>query len=372
MMKGKVISTFLWTFLSVGLVLTGIFGYKAFGNYMMNQYFDTFVPPPSSVSVAKAMSFNWLPEESAIGSLRASQETQIASESPGLVTKIFFNSGDSVRSGQILLELKRDLEEKELQGLLAQLNLSRLNATRQNDLNSKNLNAKADVDAARAEVKILEAQVAAQEERIAQKTIRAPFSGVLGLRNLDTGTYLEPGRPIVNLQQLNPIEVEFNLPEKSLTKIQLNQAISIKFSTFAGETFSGRIIAIDNSLNPGSRTLTVRGEIPNPELRLKSGMFAQITIQGSQARTITAIPFLAITYNPYGNFVYVIQEDGDKKTVERRFIKTGEQRGDWVEVLEGINVGDTVVVVGQLRLGNGSSVVIDERLDPLSIEKLSR
>lgn len=371
-MKGKVIVTFLWTFISVGLVLAGIFGYKAFGNYMMNQYFDTFTPPPVSVSVAQVTGFSWLPTEGAIGSLRASQETEIASESAGLVTKVLFNSGDQVKAGQVLLELDRALEEKELQGLLAQADLSRLNFGRQNDLNTKNLNAKANLDAARAEVKVIEAQVATQRQRIAQKTILAPFDGVLGLRNLHPGAYLNPGQAIVTLQKLDPIEVEFNLNEQSLTKVELNQEIKVELAAFPDETFSGRIIAIDNTLDAQSRTLTLRGAISNTDLRLKPGMFARIQVQGAQARTVLAVPFLAITYNPYGNFVYILQEEGEKKTVERRFVKTGERREAWVEVIEGVSENDFVVVAGQLRLGNGSSVTIDDRLDPLAIEKLSR
>lgn len=351
-------------------IVGGMVAFQGFKNRMIAKSIQGQANPPQTVSTTIAQESVWQPTVEALGSFSASKQASLSAEVSGLVTSIQFNSGQKVRAGQTLVELnpaplKAQLAQLEAQAALAELNLRRDEAQLRVQAISQ-----AAVDTDRATLKSAQALVATQQALIAQKTIRAPFSGQLGIRQVNLGQYLAPGTAVVTLQQLDPMDIDFTVPQSQIDLVRTGMRAQIESSAVPGRTFSGRVTAIEPQIDVATRNLKVRARLANPDNTLLPGAFATVRLtQGQPARHLT-LPNAAVTYNPYGATVFIVTEGGkgaDGKpgaTVEQRFITTGPTRGDQVAVLKGVKPGETVVTGGQLKLRNGSPVAVNNSVQP--------
>lgn len=317
-----------------------------------------FAAPPPAVAVVPAVvtAERWPRTLSAVGSFAPVQGVDVTTEVAGQVSALRFESGQRVNKGDILLALDASVDEAELAGLAADLKLSQLQYERAARLLKEKTMSQSQYDEATAKRDQAAALVEAKRAHIAKKTIRAPFSGVLGIRKVDVGQYLKEGAAIVPLQVLDPIYVDYALPERHFGVLKLGQQVDIGVQAYAGERFGGRITAFDPGLDTGTRNIRIRATLPNPDERLRPGMFADVrTSEGSDEDVLT-IPTTAVTYTPYGDSVFVIAGEGEKLSVNRRQITTGETRHGRVAVTKGLDAGERVVAVGHNKLRNGMTV----------------
>jgi membrane fusion protein (multidrug efflux system) len=321
-------------------------------------------PPPAVIAASGAQQEQWQPYLQVVGSLSAVAGIEVTSEVGGQISAIHFKSGERVRPGDLLLELDDETDQAQLQGLVAERTLARLKFERVAKLVVDKSVSKSDYDEARATLDNAEAQVAAQQALIEKKHIRAPFDGRLGISRVDLGEYLTPGSPIVPLEKLDPIYADFTLPERELARIADGQAIEVRVQAYPDETFAGRIVAIDPGIQVGSRSFRVRAELENPTQRLRPGMFADVRVQLPQDAPVVTVPDTAISYAPYGDSVFVIEDKDGQTVVTRRQIETGRTRDGRVAVLSGLEVGERVVSAGHNKLRNGQAVVIDRQPAP--------
>lgn len=358
-----------WMLTATTVVFGGVFGFKWFGGKMMNQYFDTMPVPPATVSSAKAQPLRWSTTLTGVGTVVASQGTVITPEAGGLVAKLHVDSGASVRQGDLLVTLSSGTEQADLQRLTAQAQLSASELARQQRLFKLEAISRAELDRAESDHRATQAAVAAQRARLGQKQIRAPFAGKLGIRQANIGQFLSPGAPIFTLQALDPVYVDFNLPEQQLNQVATGQAVAVTVDSTPGRRFEGVVAAIEPAVDSQSRNFKVRARLANPSGLLRPGQFARAEIALGDAHDVITIPRSAVSYNPYGNSVYVIQNGqqvAGKPTlmVRRRFVKTGESRGDLVVVTQGLQPGEQVATSGLLKLQNDSQVIINNSVTP--------
>jgi membrane fusion protein (multidrug efflux system) len=354
----------------VGVLFGGIFGYKAFTGYMMKKYMAAQGEPPQTVSTIKAVEQPWQTRLQAVGSLNARRGADIAPEVSGIVSAIHFRSGQDVKKGELLLELSSDSDVAKLNSLIAMAELARQTYTRDLEQFKARAISQATLDTDTANLKSAEAQVAEQQALVDKKHIRAPFTGRLGIRSVDVGQYLNPGTKIVTLQSLDPIYTDFFLPQKQLNMIQVGQKVDVKADAFPEQTFPGEITAIDPKVDANTRNVEVRARIPNSKSLLLPGMFTTTEIDVGEPQEYVTLPQTAITYNPYGDTVFLVEERGigaDGKPAyfaRQKFVKTGETRGDQVAIIEGVKAGDVVVTAGQIKLRNGTPVIINNSIQP--------
>lgn len=350
----------------VALVLVALFG----GIFLLKQHDAQKAaamaggPPPASIAASSAKQEQWQPYLQVVGSLSAVAGIEVTSEVGGQISAIHFKSGEPVKQGDLLLELDDRTDQAQLQGLLAERTLARLKFERAAKLVVEKSVSKSDYDEARATLDNADAQVAAQQALIEKKRIRAPFDGRLGISRVDLGEYLTPGAPIVPLEKLDPIYADFTLPERELARVAEDQPVEVRVQAYADETFGGRIVAIDPGVQVGSRSFRVRAELENPTQRLRPGMFADVRVQLPQDAPIITVPDTAISYAPYGDSVFVIEDKDGQTVVTRRQIETGRTRDGRVAVLSGLGVGERVVSAGHNKLRNGQAVVIDQQPAP--------
>ena len=349
--------------LVLAAIFGGIFGWKSH-TAQQSAAAQASGPPPAVIAAAQARPEQWQSYLQVVGSLSAVAGIEVTSEVGGQIRKIHFESGQQVEEGELLLELDDQTDQAQLEGLLAERTLARLRFERLAKLLRDKSISKSDYDEARATLDNANAQVAAQQALMAKKRIRAPFAGRLGIRRVDIGEYLTPGAAIVPLEQLDPIFVDFTLPERELSRISANQEILVRVQAYPGEHFAGRIRAIDPGIIVGSRSFRVRAEMANAEQRLRPGMFADVKIIFPQKDNVITIPDTAISYAPYGDSVFVLADAEGKSSVERRQIQTGEHRDGRVAVLSGLSAGDRVVSAGHNKLRNGQAVRIDDKPAP--------
>ncbi|MEC9406813.1 MAG: efflux RND transporter periplasmic adaptor subunit [Pseudomonadota bacterium] len=356
--------------LGLGLVFGGIFGFKAFMNAQMSKYFANMQPPPVTVTTTVAEETVWEPTIPAVGTLRAVNGVMVSAELPGVVENIAFDSGQRVQRGDLLVQLDTSTDRAQLAALQAQLRLAQSDLQRQNELRRRGTNAQADLDAAKASAAQLEAQIESQKATIAKKAIKAPFDGEVGIRRVDIGEYVGAGTGIVSLQQLDPILVDFTLPEQRLGEVDTGQIVRLSVSS-AGETaFTGHITAIEPSVDQATRNFAVEARVDNAARRLRPGQFARLEVVLPQVERFVTLPATAITYNPYGDSVYRVEAgeadaEGQSSPVATRvFVELGDRRGDQVAVLSGVSPGDEVVTSGQLKLRNGSRLNINNQVQP--------
>nr|WP_231378565.1 efflux RND transporter periplasmic adaptor subunit [Bordetella sp. FB-8] len=329
--------------------------------------------PPVVVSALKAQYSDWQPTISAVGSMKAVRGVDVTTEVGGIVRSIGFKPGQHVADGAMLVQLNADSDVAQLQSLEATANLAAIVLKRDRAQLAIKAVSQAQVDADEADWKSKQAAAAQQRALVAKKTIRAPFAGRIGITSVNPGQYLNPGDKIASLQTFNPIYVDFSVPQEQLTSIEPGQPVSVSASGLAGQTFQGKVTAIDSKVDPTTRNATVEATIANPQQKLVPGMFARAAVTyGSMQRYLT-LPQTAVTYNPYGTTVYLAVEKKDAKgakgaqtlVAQQTFVKAGPTRGDQVAILSGVKEGDMVVTSGQMKLKNGSPIRIDNSAAPL-------
>ena len=321
-------------------------------------------PPPVTVAAINAAETTWQRQLHAPGNLTAAQGVTVSNELPGSVAKIDFESGQHVQQGDLLVQLDVSTDEAQLRGLEAQADLTKVSLQRARELRATNANPQSDLDSAEAQYKQAVANVDNQRAVIAKKPIRAPFTGRVGIRQVNLGQYLAAGSEIVTLQAFDPIYVNFYLPEQDITDLRTGQAVRIIVEAYPGTTFTGTISAINAKTDDATHNVQVQATLRNLDERLVPGMFATTDVVLPRQDKFVTVPETAIVYNPYGNAVYVIEKPsgpgGAEPLVARqRFVQLGETRGDQVAVVKGVQVGDEIVTAGQLKLRNGSPVRID-------------
>lgn len=330
---------------------------------------EAFVPPPQAVTTAEVLEVSWKPELTAVGSVVAVQGVTVASEVPGTITEIAFKSGQMVETGDLLVRLDTSIERAQLASAVASAKLADIDYQRKKNLPPTAAVSAADVDAAAAKAAQAAADVANFKAVIARKTIRAPFSGRVGIRDVDLGEVLQPGTPIVSLQSSDPIYVDFSLPQQVLSLIEPGHTATISTDGFPDRTWEGRVEVIDTEVDVGTRNFDVRAIVANPDGKLRTGMFVDVTVVQPEARQLLAIPASAVLFAPYGDSVYVIKEQlsesGEKLQIaEQAFVRLGERRGDLVAVSSGLAAGDMVVSTGAFKLQSGMAVTIRNDLAP--------
>jgi membrane fusion protein (multidrug efflux system) len=355
----------LLVLLVLGLVFGGMFGWKSWQGQQA-ALLATMPPPPATVAAAEVQVESWQPHLQAVGSLVANQGILVTTEVAGKVSEIRFESGQQVEAGTLLLQLNDSIDRAELEGIIAERRLAEMQFKRREELVEKKTISRSDYDEARLRLDNAAAQLATKQAQIAKKRITAPFSGLLGIRQVDLGEYLQPGAAIVPLQKLDPLFVDYALPERHLDQVSVGQAVEIEVQAFPGEVFTGRISALNPGIDPGTRSLRIRATLENPQSRLRPGMFAQVRTVLPQRPEVLTLPRTAITYNPYGDSVFVILEGESGAMVQRRQVETGGVRDGRVEIVAGLEAGARVVIAGQVKLRNDQAVVVDNTiaLDP--------
>jgi len=354
----------------LGVVLGGYYAFQQFKAKMIHQALSSMANPLQTVSTVVATTQTWQPEVQAVGSLRAVNGATLSLEVGGVVDRIAFQSGDDVQAGQVLLQLRADDDTAKLAALEASAALAQVNYDRDQRQFRAQAVSQAVVDADNYNLKNARAQADQQRAILAEKTLRAPFAGHLGIRAVDLGQYLNPGTAVVTLQALDPLFVDFTVPQQALSSVAVGQAVTAKVDTFPDQTFQGKIIAVNPTVDTDSRNVQMRASLPNPDHRLLPGMFATIDIAaGAPAQHLT-LPQTAITYNPYGSTVYLVEKKGEdvsgkpQLVARQSFVTTGATRGDQVAVLSGVKPGDVVVSAGQIKLHNDVPVLINNTVQP--------
>ena len=348
-----------------GLVFGGIFGFKWFGNKMMNQFFDTAPVAAATVSSAVAFEDTWPLRLNAVGTVRAVKGTDVTTETSGIVDSIQFESGDSVDAGAVLVTLDRSTDLAELQALEAQAVLTAQELARARSLLQRNAVSQSELDTRAAADAAANANVAAQRARIAQKIIRAPFTGELGIRRIDLGQHISPGAAIVSLQSLDPIYVNFKMPQQLLSQISTGLPVAVRLGDGSARNYAGTITAIEPAIDTSTRNFEAQATLANPARALRPGMFAQVEVDLGQAESTVVVPQTAVSFNPYGDSVWVVSAAADgSRTAERRVVRTGRRRGDLVQITQGLAAGEEIATSGLLKLRNGLPVNINNDVQP--------
>ena len=325
-----------------------------------------FTPP--AVSTIKASLQDWQPQLHAVGSLRAVNGADLSAEVAGIVEDIKFDSGGDVEAGAPLVQLRAEDDIAISNRFRPPRSLPKSTTTRDQKQLKVQAVSQATVDADIANLASAMALVAEQQAIVDKKTIRAPFAGHLGIRQVDIGQYLNPGTAIVTLQQLDPIYIDFALPEQSLPRLSLGQNVTVKSDANADQSFTGTIAAINSKIDEATRNIQVRATLANPDHKLLPGMFADVTVDVGTPEKFVTLPQTAIVYNTYGNTVYLVQKSNEEGkpplTAQQSVVITGETRGDQVTVLSGVKDGDEVVTSGQVKLRSGSPITINNEVQP--------
>jgi len=353
---------------AAGVLLAAIVGFNTWKANFVAKLRLKNAAPPQTVTVASARFADWQPEVSAVGSLRAVRGVDITTEVTGLVRTLRFQSGDEAKAGQVLVELNADTEIAQQRALEAAADLSATVYERDKAQYEAQAISKAQLDADAADLKNKRAQAAAQAALVAKKTLRAPFAGRLGITTVNPGQYLNTGDKVVTLQAVDPVYVDFKLPQQQLAKIANGQDVNVTTDTFAGVRFVGKINAIDPRVDASTRNFQAEATIPNPERRLLPGMFTRVAVLAGEVQHYLTLPQTSITYNPYGATVFLAtRKPGgtDKDLIaQQSFVTLGPTRGDQVAVLKGVKQGDLVVTSGQLKLNNGTPLIINDSAQP--------
>lgn len=378
--------------LALVLIIGGIWG---FNTYKMIQGFKSMGVQKQTVSTIKADTLDWQPQLQAVGTLRAMRGADISAEVAGIVDTISFTSGGSAKQGQPLITLRSGDDAARLNSLKATAELAEANYKRDQQQLEAEAISQAQLDNSAATFKSAKAQVAEQQALLDKKFISAPFAGTLGVRNVDVGQYLQPGTKIVTLQTLDPIFVDFFLPQQSLSQIAVGQKLTASSDTFPDLKFEGEVSAIDAKVDTDTRNVQIRATVKNPQHKLLPGMYANISIDSGKVQKYLTVPQNSIAFNPYGETVFVLmtadqykaeqeakakaegvpvqapaqngppQASGNMLVAKQVFVTVGPSRGNQIAILKGIKAGDEIVTSGQLKLQNGSAVEINNKVQPL-------
>ena len=330
---------------------------------------SSFQPPPEAVTTVVAKQEQWPATLAAIGTVAAVHGVTVSADLPGIVDSITFDSGRMVREGEILVQLDSRQERAQLAAAEAQRDLTRLNLDRMRGLRQEGIISQSDDDRAAAESKQAEARVGEIRATIERKIIRAPFGGLLGIRQVNRGQYLQGGSPVVPLQSLDPIYVNFALPQQAVSQLRTGGKVQISLQGVSNAEFTGRITAVDSVVDEATRNVQVQATLSNPEGKLRPGMFVEAQVMLGAQQPIVALPASAINYAPYGDSVFVVgpvEGAGGVKYegVRQQFVKLGGTRGDQVAVLSGVNPGESVVTSGVFKLRNGAAVKVNNTTVP--------
>lgn len=329
----------------------------------------SFEMPPTAVTTVVAQRETWPSTLNVIGTAAATQGVVVSADLPGIVARINFESGKPVRAGDVLVELDTKQERAQLAAAEAQRDLARINFNRTQELVKQGVTARTEYDNTSAQQKATEAQVGEIRATIERKTIRAPFSGVLGIRQINLGQYLAAGQAVVPLQSLNPIYVNFGVPQQTSAQLLGGRTLRVTSDDLGGSGFTGRVTAVDSVISEATRNIQVQATLPNPQGKLRPGMFVQVQVALGASRQVMALPASAINYAPYGDSVFVVTNLTDPKGkiyrgVRQQFVKVEGSRGDQVAVVSGINPGDEVVSSGGFKLRNGAAVLVNNKVQP--------
>jgi len=330
----------------------------------------SFQIPPTSVTTVVAKRETWPSTLSVIGTAAAIQGVTVGADLPGTVVKIYFESGQPVHEGDILVELDIRQEKAQLANLEAQRDLAHIQYGRAAELSKAGVISKSDYDNAAAQQKATEAQVNDIKAAIARKSIHAPFSGVLGIRQISLGQYLAAGQAIVSLESVNPIYVNFGVPQQETQKMKLGHSVHVTDQDLPGMAFNGKITALDSVINEQTRNIQIQATLANPGGKLRPGMFVQVELPLGQPRDVIPLPASAINYAPYGDSVFVVTDMKDPKSgktyrgVRQQIVKIEGSRGDQVAITSGLNPGDEIVSAGAFRLRNAAPVLINNSVKP--------
>jgi len=351
------------------LVIVVLGGIKGAQIAAMIEAGESYVPPAQAVTTADVRAVEWGGELTAVGSLVAVQGVMVSPEVSGTVTSIDFESGETVKTGTLLVRLDTSVERAELDSAVASARLAKAELQRRKNLPPAGAVSQAEVDASAAEAKRAAAEVANVQAVIAKKTIRAPFTGRLGIRRVNLGEVLQPGTPIVSLQSYDPIYAEFSLPQQALSQVNEGDSVSIHTDAFPSKSWEGVVDVIDSEVNANTRNFMVRAIIENPGGDLRPGMFVDVQVRRPELRSLLAIPASSVLFAPYGDSVYVLtdkKEDTEPQEylVQQRFVRLGERRGDLVAIASGLDADDVVVSTGAFKLQNGMAVTVREDLAP--------
>jgi membrane fusion protein (multidrug efflux system) len=356
--------------LTVMLVVLGGLGFAKFKQIQVAMAQGaSFQPPPEAVTTIVAERAEWSGVLDSIGTMAAVQGVSVSADLPGTVERVSFESGQAVTAGAVLAVLDTRQEQAQLAALEAQRELARLTFERLDGLLKEKVISKAEFDRAAADLRQTDARVGEVRAVIQRKTIRAPFTGILGIRQVNLGQYLAGGDPLVTLQSLDPIYVNFGVPQQTAAQVSIGRAVRITTDDAAGATWAGKVTAIDAQVNESTRNVQIQATLSNPGGKLRPGMFVRTGLGIGTAQSVIALPASAINYAPYGDSVYVVAELKDEagktyKGARQQFVKLGPARGDQIAVISGVNPGDEVVTSGVFKLRNGAAVQINNTVKP--------
>jgi len=343
--------------------VTQIMGFMAMAKAGM------FKQPPTAVTTTVASESEWQPTLDTIGSVTAINGVTISTDLAGIVDRIAFTSGTVVKAGDLLVHLNTDQEQAQLEQAQAQLTLAQLTLNRDRDLLAKRTISQQDYDTAEATHGQMQATVDQYKALIARKTLRAPFDGMVGIRTVNLGQYLNTGDAVVTLQSFDPIYVNFTLPQQDVSKLACGQDVDVRLDAYGDKVFTGKITAINSLVDQATRNVQVQATLPNGDQKLRPGMFAKVSVILPEREKVIALPVSSVHYAPYGDSVFLVTDDKDEngkpiKSVKEQFVKLGSARGDLVSVTSGVKLGDEVVTSGVFRLRSGAPVLINNKVLP--------
>jgi len=332
-------------------------------------------PFPQVVTAVKVESLEWQPQVAAVGTMTPVRGVDVTTEIAGLVREINFKSGQTVQAGDLLVQLNDDSDVAQLHSLQASADLAATVLARDKAQFAAQAISQAQLDADVADLKSKHALVDQQKALVEKKAIHAPFSGQLGITTVNPGQYINPGDKIVSLEKIDPIYITFTVPQKQVSGLSIGQNINVTSDGFAGESFAGKITALDPKIDPSTRNAQLQATLPNPKHQLLPGMFGNVKVDVGDKKAYLTLPQTAVTYNPYGSTVFVVKPDEKKDApkddkgntqlvAQQVFVTTGATRGDQVAILTGLKGGEQVVTSGQIKLKNGTAVTIDNTVSP--------
>ncbi len=350
------------------VVIAGL-GFLKFEQIQAAVKAHAFTPPPTAVTTIIAKTETWPSTTKAVGSAVAVQGVTVSADLPGIVDRILFESGRQVHAGDVLVELDTRQERAQLAAAEADRDLATITYNRTKALVEQGAFARADLDKALAQKNSTEAKVVEIRATIARKTIRAPFSGVLGIRQVNLGQYLAAGAPIVPLQSLDPIYVNFGVPQESALRVKMGQQVQISATDIPGLSFRGKVTAVDSVIDESTRNIRVQATVPNPNGKLRPGMFVDANLSSGATQSLISLPASAISYAPFGDSVFVVSDMKDPsgkvyRGVRQQFVKIERTRGDQVAIASGLNPGEEVVTSGTFRLRNGAAISVQNNVQP--------
>lgn len=390
-MNKKLVVRMIVMLVIVGVVLGAIVGFNIFKNQAIKKFMASRGVPPATVSTMKMQYEEWQPSLEAVGTLRAVRGVEVASEVAGMVSEVMIKPGAEVKAGDVLLKLRADDLAAQLQSLEASAQLAEINLKRSAEQLAAKAISQAQHDVDQANAKNARAAVAQQQAQLAKRTLRAPFDGRLGITRVNPGQVINPGEVMVTLQQLDPVYIDFNVPQRSIGQLKSGQTVTVRVDAFPGKTFKGTLTTINPKVETATRNVQVEATLRNPGGALRPGMFGNVSIDtGSRQRYLT-LPATAVTYNPFGETVFVVKpaekkegaagdaakdgaaKDGAAKAAgapapsivaQQVFVTTGPTRGDQVSIIKGLEEGVEVVTSGQLKLKNGTPLIINNKIQP--------